>query len=155
MTPLNYLIKQLVMFMGYLYIGAPTARNLFGAREAVMVAEADRWLKTLHSIAYTQCGLICTDPMPTPANLAEYHTNAHCADYQLAFASGMSRHHFNCAAREAAFRTDFLARMLRLGHVQPKDLTARVNSCLFIGFSDPRLVGESHPPEFPAAAVRT
>ncbi|AWN40931.1 class I SAM-dependent methyltransferase [Methylobacterium durans] len=111
----RYFINHFMPFTGYPYTGAPTACNLCGSREAVTVAETDRRLKTLRSIACTECGLIRTDPMPTPAELAEYYANAYRADYQLAFAGGPPRHHLNRSAREAAFRADLLAPMLRPG----------------------------------------
>lgn len=111
----RYFLNHFMPFTGYPYTGAPTACNLCGAREAVTAAETDRRLKTLRSIACTECGLIRTDPMPTPAELAEYYANAYRADYQLAFAGGPPRHHLNRSAREAAFRADLLAPMLRPG----------------------------------------
>ena len=82
----RYFLKHFVPFTGYPYTGAPAACNLCGCRDAVTVAETDRRLKTLRSIACTQCGLIRTDPMPTPDELAEYYSTAYRADYQLAFA---------------------------------------------------------------------
>ena len=67
----RYFLKHFVPFTGYPYEGAPAACNLCGCRDAVTVAETDRRLKTLRSIACLQCGLIRTDPMPTPDELAE------------------------------------------------------------------------------------
>lgn len=105
-------IRHFVPFTGYPYVGAPTACNLCGSSGSLTVAETDRRLKTLRSIACTQCGLIRTDPMPTPDELARYYATAYRADYQLAFAGGPPRHHLNRSAREAAFRADLLARKL-------------------------------------------
>ena len=59
-----YFLKHFVPFTGYPYTGAPAACNLCGCWEAVTIAETDRRLKTIRSIACTQCGLIRTDPMP-------------------------------------------------------------------------------------------
>ena len=111
----RYFLKHFVPFTGYPYEGAPAACNLCGCRDAVTVAETDRRLKTLRSIACTQCGLIRTDPMPTPDELAEYYASAYRADYQLAFAGGPPRHHLNRSAREAKFRADLLAPKLKAG----------------------------------------
>ena len=111
----RYFLKHFVPFTGYPYEGAPAACNLCGCRDAVTVAETDRRLKTLRSIACTQCGLIRTDPMPTPDELAEYYASAYRADYQLAFAGGPPRHHLNRSAREARFRADLLAPKLTPG----------------------------------------
>ncbi|KOX59920.1 methyltransferase type 11 [Streptomyces purpurogeneiscleroticus] len=111
----RYFLQHFMPFTGYPYTGAPTACNLCGARESVTVAETDRRLKTLKSIACTQCGLIRTDPMPTPDELAEYYATAYRADYQLAFAGGPPRHHLNRSAREAAFRAELLAPKLTSG----------------------------------------
>ncbi len=52
----RYFLKHFVPFTGYPYEGAPAACNLCGCRDAVTVAETDRRLKTLRSIACTQCG---------------------------------------------------------------------------------------------------
>ncbi|WP_336485804.1 class I SAM-dependent methyltransferase [Methylobacterium nigriterrae] len=111
----RYFLNHFMPFTGYPYTGAPTACNLCGGHESVTVAETDRRLKTLRSIACVQCGLIRTDPMPTPAELAEYYAHAYRADYQLAFAGGPPRHHLNRSAREAAFRANLLAPMLHPG----------------------------------------
>jgi SAM-dependent methyltransferase len=103
-----YFLKHFVPFTGYPYTGAPAACNLCGCWEAVTIAETDRRLKTIRSIACTQCGLIRTDPMPAPGELAEYYTTSYRVDYQLAFTGGPPRHHLVRSAREAAFRADLL-----------------------------------------------
>ena len=105
----RYFLRHFMPFTGYPYTGAPAACNLCGSRESVVVAETDRRLKTLRSIACTQCGLIRTDPMPTPAELADYYASAYRADYQLAFAGGPPKVHLKRSAREAAFRAELLA----------------------------------------------
>ncbi|UMY17638.1 class I SAM-dependent methyltransferase [Methylobacterium organophilum] len=105
----RYFLKHFVPFTGYPYTGSPTACNLCGSPHSVTVAETDRRLKVLKSVACTDCGLIRTDPMPTPDELSEYYATAYRADYQLAFAGGPPRHHLNRSAREAAFRADLLA----------------------------------------------
>ena len=111
----RYFLQHFVPFTGYPYKGAPTACNLCGCRDAITVAETDRRLKTLHSIACTQCGLIRTNPMPTPEELAEYYTTAYRADYQLAFAGGPPRHHLVRSRRDAVFRANLLAPKLKDG----------------------------------------
>lgn len=111
----RYFLKHFAPFTRYPYRGAPAACNLCGSAEAITVAESDRRLKVLHSVACRQCGLIRTDPMPTPDELAEYYAGAYRADYQLAFAGGPPRHHLNRSAREAAFRAELLAGKLRPG----------------------------------------
>lgn len=105
----HYFLRHFVPFTGYPYRGAPTACNLCGCEDAVTVAETDRRLKTLKSVACTQCGLIRTDPMPTPDELSEYYATSYRADYQLAFKGGPPRHHLVRSAREAAFRAELLA----------------------------------------------
>jgi 2-polyprenyl-3-methyl-5-hydroxy-6-metoxy-1,4-benzoquinol methylase len=111
----RYFLNHFMPFTGYPYTGGPTACNLCGSAESVVVAESDRRLKTLKSIACRQCGLIRTDPMPTPAELADYYASAYRADYQLAFAGGPPRVHLKRSAREAAFRTGLLAPKLKPG----------------------------------------
>ncbi len=111
----RYYLNHFMPFTGYPYTGAPVACNLCGARESVTVAETDRRLKTLKSVACIQCGLIRTDPMPTLAELADYYAHAYRADYQLAFAGSPPRHHVTRSAREAGFRADLLAPMLKPG----------------------------------------
>jgi len=142
----RYFLKHFVPFTGYPYTGAPTACNLCGSTHAVTVAETDRRLKTLTSIACTQCGLIRTDPMPTPDELAEYYATAYRADYQLAFAGGPPRHHLNRSAREATFRADLLApklipgaRLLDFGSGSGEFLAeARKRGCEVIGIEPGR-----------------
>lgn len=111
----RYFLNHFMPFTGYPYTGAPTACNLCGSRDSVTVAETDRRLKTLRSIACARCGLIRTDPMPTPAELAAYYAHAYRADYQLAFAGGPPRVHLKRSAREAAFRAELLAPKLTPG----------------------------------------
>ncbi|SFG74127.1 class I SAM-dependent methyltransferase [Methylobacterium gossipiicola] len=111
----RYFFNHFMPFTGYPYTGAPTACNLCGSTRSVTVAETDRRLKTLRSIACEQCGLIRTDPMPTPAELANYYATAYRADYQLAFAGGPPRNHLNRSAREATFRANLLAPKLKPG----------------------------------------
>ena len=69
----RYFIIHFMPFTGYPYKGAPSACNLCGSTESVVVAESDRRLKVLRSIACEQCGLIRTDPMPTVPELADYY----------------------------------------------------------------------------------
>ncbi|KQO43180.1 class I SAM-dependent methyltransferase [Methylobacterium sp. Leaf85] len=111
----RYFFNHFMPFIGYPYKGGPTVCNLCGSAETVTVAETDRRLKTLKSVACVQCGLIRTDPMPTPDELAHYYAHAYRADYQLAFAGGPPRHHLNRSAREATFRADLLAPKLKPG----------------------------------------
>lgn len=111
----RYFLNQFMPFTGYPYTGGPTACNLCGSAQAVTIAESDRRLKRLTSVACTQCGLIRTDPMPTPAELSEYYTTAYRADYQLAFAGGPPRVHLNRSSREAARRAELLAPKLKPG----------------------------------------
>jgi len=111
----RYILKHFVPFTGYPYTGAPMACNLCGSTGAVTVAETDRRLKTLRSIACTQCGLIRTDPMPTAGELSEYYASAYRADYQLASTGGPPRHHLNRSGREARFRAALLAPKLTPG----------------------------------------
>ena len=137
----RYFLRHFVPFTGYPYTGAPVACNLCGSPDALTVAETDRRLKTLRSIACTQCGLIRTDPMPTPEELAEYYAGTYRADYQLAFAGGPPRHHLNRSAREAAFRADLLAdklvpgaRVLDFGSGSGEFLSAvRARGCEAVG----------------------
>lgn len=137
----RYFLKHFVPFTGYPYTGAPAVCNLCGCAQAVTVAETDRRLKTLTSVACTQCGLIRTDPMPTPDELAEYYAGAYRADYQLAFAGGPPRVHLNRSAREATARTDLLgaklvpgARVLDFGSGSGEFLAAaRAKGCEVIG----------------------
>ena len=111
----RYFLSHFMPFTGYPYTGEPTACNLCAAREALTVAESDRRLKSLRSVACVQCGLIRTDPMPTPDELAHYYAHAYRADYQLAFAGGPPRHHLNRSTREAAFRAELLGPKLKPG----------------------------------------
>ncbi len=137
----RYFLRHFVPFTGYPYTGAPAACNLCGCRDSVVVAETDRRLKTLRSIACTGCGLIRTDPMPTPDELAEYYATAYRADYQLAFAGGPPPHHVKRSGREAAFRADLLApklvpgaRLLDFGSGSGEFLAAaRARGCDVIG----------------------
>ncbi|WP_375409736.1 class I SAM-dependent methyltransferase [uncultured Methylobacterium sp.] len=105
----RYFLNHFVPFIGYPYKGEATACNLCTCAETVVVAKSDRRLKTLTSVACVQCGLIRTDPMPTPDELAHYYAHAYRADYQLAFAGGPPRHHLKRSAREAEFRATLLA----------------------------------------------
>ncbi|WP_043056585.1 methyltransferase type 11, partial [Enteractinococcus helveticum] len=111
----RYFINHFMPFTGYPYKGAPSACNLCGSTESVVVAESDRRLKVLRSIACEQCGLIRTDPMPTVPELADYYATAYRADYQLAFAGGPPPHHLKRSAREAEFRASLLAPKLTAG----------------------------------------
>ncbi|GJD77146.1 class I SAM-dependent methyltransferase [Methylobacterium gregans] len=137
----RYFLRHFVPFTGYPYTGAPAACNLCGCADSVVVAESDRRLKVLRSISCTQCGLIRTDPMPTPAELAEYYATAYRADYQLAFAGGPPPHHVKRSGREAAFRADLLApklvpgaRLLDFGSGSGEFLAAaRAKGCDVIG----------------------
>lgn len=108
----RYFLNHFMPFTGYPYRGEETACNLCACAGSVVVARSDRRLKTLRSVACTQCGLIRTDPMPTSDELAHYYANAYRADYQLAFAGGPPRHHLKRSAREAEFRTQLLASKL-------------------------------------------
>lgn len=137
----RYFLNHFMPFTGYPYTGAPTGCNLCGCGESVTVAETDRRLKTLRSIACLQCGLIRTDPMPTPAELAVYYAHAYRADYQLAFAGGPPRVHLKRSAREAAFRAGLLApklapgaRVLDFGSGSGEFLAeARARGCAVLG----------------------
>lgn len=137
----RYFLTHFMPFTGYPYTGAPAACNLCGSGASVVVAQTDRRLKTLRSIACAECGLIRTDPMPTAAELANYYATAYRADYQLAFAGGPPRHHLNRSAREAAFRTELLApklvpgaRVLDFGSGSGEFLAAvRAKGCEAIG----------------------
>ena len=111
----RYFLNHFMPFTGYPYKGEPTACNLCGSPESVVVAKSDRRLKILRSVACEQCGLIRTDPMPTPDELAHYYAHAYRADYQLAFAGGPPRHHLKRSTREARFRTELLAPKLKPG----------------------------------------
>ena len=111
----RYFFNHFMPFTGHPYKGAPTACNLCGSAQSLTIAESDRRLKRLKSIACSQCGLIRTDPMPTPAELADYYATAYRADYQLAFAGGPPRVHLKRSAREAAARAELLAAKLKPG----------------------------------------
>ena len=85
----RYFLNHFMPFTGYPYTGAPTACNLCSRGSVTVHAEEPDWrLKTLKSIACAECGLIRTDPMPTPDKLAAYYAHAYRADYQLAFRGG-------------------------------------------------------------------
>ncbi|WP_298952829.1 class I SAM-dependent methyltransferase [uncultured Methylobacterium sp.] len=106
------LIRSLVPFTPYPYVGESIACNLCGSGQSVLVAASDRRLKRLRSVACARCGLIRTDPMPTAAELAAYYAGAYRADYQFAFAGGPPRHHLRRAEREAGRRAALLAPVL-------------------------------------------
>ncbi|KMO30594.1 methyltransferase type 11 [Methylobacterium variabile] len=113
-SPLH-LFRHAVPFTGYPYRGEGMACNLCGGAEALTVAETDRRLKRLRSVACTGCGLIRTDPMPTAAELEAYYASAYRAAYQFALGRRPPRHHLNRSRREAAFRAELLAPALRPG----------------------------------------
>ncbi len=65
-------------------------------------------------MACTGCGLIRTDPMPTPAEVTDYYNNIYRWDYQLV-SSKPSRRHMNRSRALAAFRLEYLAPALHAG----------------------------------------
>ncbi|MBK3422673.1 class I SAM-dependent methyltransferase, partial [Methylobacterium ajmalii] len=115
MSPSLHLVRHAVPFTGYPYRGEAMACNLCGGTGTLVVAETDRRLKRLRSVACTECGLIRTDPMPTQAELGAYYASAYRAAYQFALGKRPPRHHLNRSRREAAFRADLLAPALRPG----------------------------------------
>ncbi|SEP49755.1 Methyltransferase domain-containing protein [Methylobacterium sp. ap11] len=115
MSPSLHLVRHAVPFTGYPYRGEAMACNLCDGTGTLVVAETDRRLKRLRSVACTECGLIRTDPMPTQAELGAYYASAYRAAYQFALGKRPPRHHLNRSRREAAFRADLLAPALRPG----------------------------------------
>ncbi|NGM38822.1 class I SAM-dependent methyltransferase [Methylobacterium sp. DB0501] len=113
-SPLH-LVRHAVPFTRYPYRGEGMACNLCGGTETLTVAETDRRLKRLHSVACTGCGLIRTDPMPSAAELDAYYASAYRAAYQFALGRRPPRHHLNRSRREARFRADLLGPALRPG----------------------------------------
>ncbi|TGD94625.1 class I SAM-dependent methyltransferase [Methylobacterium nonmethylotrophicum] len=113
-SPLH-LVRHAVPFTGYPYRGEGMACNLCGETESLVVAETDRRLKRLRSVACTECGLIRTDPMPTEGELEAYYASAYRAAYQFALGRRPPRHHLTRSRREAAFRADLLAPVLQSG----------------------------------------
>ncbi|KMO40054.1 methyltransferase type 11 [Methylobacterium tarhaniae] len=113
-SPLH-LVRHAVPFTAYPYRGEAMACNLCGGTETLTVAETDRRLKRLRSVACTGCGLIRTDPMPTAAELDAYYASAYRAAYQFALGRRPPRHHLTRSRREAAFRADLLGPALRPG----------------------------------------
>ncbi len=110
-----HLVRHALPFTGYPYRGEAVACNLCGCTGTLVVAETDRRLKRLRSVACTECGLIRTDPMPTQDELGAYYASAYRAAYQFALGKRPPRHHLNRSRREAAFRADLLAPALRPG----------------------------------------
>ncbi len=115
MTSPLHLVRHALPFTRYPYRGEGMACNLCGGTETLVVAETDRRLKRLRSVACTGCGLIRTDPMPNAAELDAYYASAYRAAYQFALGRRPPRHHLNRSRREAVFRADLLAPALRPG----------------------------------------
>lgn len=115
MTSPLHLVRHALPFTRYPYRGEGMACNLCGGTETLVVAETDRRLKRLRSVACTGCGLIRTDPMPNAAELDAYYASAYRAAYQFALGRRPPRHHLNRSRREAAFRADLLSPALRPG----------------------------------------
>lgn len=115
MSSTLHLVRHAVPFTRYPYRGEAMACNLCGGSETLTVAETDRRLKRLRSVACTGCGLIRTDPMPTEAELDAYYASAYRAAYQFALGRRPPRHHLNRSRREAVFRADLLSPALRPG----------------------------------------
>ncbi|SFV16938.1 Methyltransferase domain-containing protein [Methylobacterium sp. 174MFSha1.1] len=113
-SPLH-LVRHAVPFTAYPYRGEGMACNLCGGTQTLTVAETDRRLKRLRSVACTECGLIRTDPMPTAAELEAYYASAYRAAYQFALGRRPPRHHLHRSRREAGFRADLLGPALRPG----------------------------------------
>ncbi len=86
------LVKYLLPFTKYPYVGqwvhCPVCENA----ESVKVASLDRRLKRLSTYACTGCGLLYTNPMPTDEELYEYYTRLYRLDYQAAASSPRARH---------------------------------------------------------------
>ncbi|KMO21753.1 class I SAM-dependent methyltransferase [Methylobacterium platani] len=113
-SPLH-LVRHAVPFTGYPYRGEGMACNLCGGSETLVVAETDRRLKRLRSVACTGCGLIRTDPMPSAAELEAYYASAYRAAYQFALGRRPPRHHLARSRREAALRAGLLGPALQPG----------------------------------------
>ncbi|TNC06026.1 class I SAM-dependent methyltransferase [Methylobacterium terricola] len=113
-SPLH-LVRHVVPFTRYPYRGEAMACNLCGDTGTLVVAETDRRLKQLRSVACTGCGLIRTDPMPSAAELDAYYASAYRAAYQFALGRRPPRHHLHRSRREARFRADLLGPALRPG----------------------------------------
>ncbi len=113
-SPLH-LVQHTVPFTRYPYRGEAMACNLCGGTGTLVVAETDRRLKRLRSVACTGCGLIRTDPMPTEAELDAYYASSYRAAYQFALGRRPPRHHLTRSRREAVFRADLLSPALHPG----------------------------------------
>jgi len=72
-----------------------------------IIGRIDRRLKRLTTVCCSQCGLIRTDPMPTPEELATYYAESYRLDYQGARADP-SRFHVTRSLREAQARLALL-----------------------------------------------
>lgn len=114
LSPL-YFFRHVLPFTGYPYAGTPAACNLCGSRDAVVIGRTDRRLKALTSVCCTGCGLIRTDPMPTPEELVAYYAHAYRLDYQAAFGDRPPRFHVARSGREARARAALLAPALQPG----------------------------------------
>jgi len=107
-------IAYLLPFTRYPYRGETVPCNLCGSTGTALICGYDRRFKRLRTVACTGCGLMRTDPMPTPAEVAGYYRNVYRWDYQ--FVTGTpSRRHLSRSRKEAARRLDELAPALRPG----------------------------------------
>lgn len=84
MSQFVQLIKGVVPFTPYPYVGQVLPCNICGSDKKTVLSEVDRRIKKLRTVICLNCGLLRTDPMPTEAELDDYYRLSYRFDYQLA-----------------------------------------------------------------------
>ncbi|MBE7183954.1 MAG: class I SAM-dependent methyltransferase [Methylobacterium mesophilicum] len=84
--------RHLLPFSRYPYRGRHVGCPVCGDDRHEDVAQLDRRLKRLPTVACAGCGLLFTNPMPTDDELSHYYRRMYRLDYQFALSGPKSRH---------------------------------------------------------------
>lgn len=101
-------------FCPYPYRGEQVECDLCGETDYELICENDRRFKRLLTVACTGCGLMRTNPMPTPDEVSRYYKEIYRWDYQFVTKTP-SRRHLSRSQREAASRLARLSPALKSG----------------------------------------
>ncbi len=63
------------------YVGTRMPCNLCSGTDFVVIARRDRWLNPLTNSICRRCGLVCLDPMPTEAEVADFYSRKYRRHY--------------------------------------------------------------------------
>jgi len=102
--------RNLLPFTAYPYRGDVVPCPVCGEVSSTRVANIDRRLKRLPTVACDGCGLLYTNPMPDEADLEAYYRRLYRLDYQMVVSP--TDRHIRKRSAQASRRADIVARML-------------------------------------------